>query len=146
MKLLFLLGGFFLLTPPSPAWTYDLDQALQKAGGEHKYVLLNFSGSDWCAPCIRMHEEVFNTPVFQEVAGRKLVLVNADFPRKKKNQLPEQQQQKNDFMASRYNRNGNFPFTVLLDADGKVIKTWEGFYSGGAAAFAQLIDQLTPAR
>lgn len=146
MKLFFLLGSLFLLSAPAPSWNYDLDQAFQKAGGEHKYVLLNFSGSDWCAPCIRMHEEIFNTTEFQEMAARKLVLVNADFPRKKKNQLPELQQQKNDLMASRYNKNGNFPFTVLLDPDGKVIKTWEGFYSGGATAFTQLIDQLTPVK
>jgi len=30
-------------------------------------------------------------------------------------------------MADQYNSLGKFPFTVLLDADGKVLKEWDGF-------------------
>ena len=30
-------------------------------------------------------------------------------------------------MADQYNPQGQFPLTLLLDADGKVLKEWEGF-------------------
>ena len=55
--------------------------------------------------------------------------MNADFPRYKKNQLPAPQQKINDALAEKYNRKGEFPLTVLLNAQGKVIKSWDGFPS-----------------
>jgi thioredoxin-related protein len=142
--LIALLVPFILSS--TPHWLNDFNQAKQIAQQEHKYILLNFSGSDWCGPCIRMHQEVFNTEEFQRVADKKLVMVNADFPRLKKNQLPVSQQKINDELADQYNNKGLFPFTLLLDENGKVIKTWEGFYSNGSAEFSQLINQLTTSK
>ena len=132
-----------ILFSTTPHWLNDFKQAKQIAQQEHKYILLNFSGSDWCGPCIRMHQEVFNTDEFQRVADKKLVMVNADFPRLKKNQLSSAQQKINDALAEQYNTKGLFPFTLLLDENGKVIKTWEGFYTNGSQEFSQLINQLT---
>jgi hypothetical protein len=40
-------------------WHYNMPEAEQIAQKEHRYILLNFSGSDWCGPCIRMHKEIF---------------------------------------------------------------------------------------
>jgi hypothetical protein len=45
----------------------------------------------------------------------------------KKNQLDKTQQAKNDLLAEKYNMEGKFPLTVLLNADGKVLQKWEGF-------------------
>ena len=111
------------LPGPSPIWSGDLGPALQRAKAEGRWVLLNFSGSDWCIPCIRMHKEVFDTEVFHQLADRKLVLVNADFPRLKKNMPPVEQQQRNDEMAEKYNGKGVFPLTLLLAPDGQVLAT-----------------------
>jgi thioredoxin-related protein len=99
------------------------------------YLLLNFSGSDWCGPCIRLHKEIFDSEVFTKYADENLVLVNADFPRLKKNMLSKEQQKQNDALADKYNTDGAFPLTLLLDADGKVIKKWDGFPSETAAEF-----------
>ena len=143
MKSLFLALLLWMQPMADPTWLTNMDTALQQAKSEHKFILLNFSGSDWCGPCIRMHKEVFSTEGFQQVAERKLVMVKADFPRMKKNQLPASQQKTNEALAERYNPNGTFPLTLLLDENGKVISAWEGFYSGGAAAFLAAIDQLT---
>jgi len=63
------------------------------------------------------------------------VLVNADFPRLKKNMLSKDQQQKNEALADLYDREGAFPLTLLVNAQGKVIKKWEGFPSMTAAEF-----------
>jgi thioredoxin-related protein len=59
---------------------YNLDEAKQVAAKEHKYILLNFSGSDWCGPCIRMHKEMFDDSMFQQFASETWVMVNLIFP------------------------------------------------------------------
>ena len=58
-----------------------------------------------------------------------MVLVNADFPRYKKNQLPANQQKINESIAELFNNKGIFPLTVLVNSDGKIIKSWDGFPS-----------------
>lgn len=118
-----------------PHWQNNFELAKQTATTEHKYILLNFSGSDWCGPCIKMHKEIFESDVFSKFADEQLVMVNADFPRQKKNQLPAAQQKLNDALADRYNTTGSFPLTLLLSADGKLIKTWDGFPKGNAEQF-----------
>ncbi|MFL6542413.1 MAG: thioredoxin family protein, partial [Chthoniobacterales bacterium] len=64
-------------------WLTDLDQAQQKAKADNKLVLLDFTGSDWCGWCIKLHREVFAKPEFREYANKNLVLVELDFPRAK---------------------------------------------------------------
>jgi thioredoxin-related protein len=126
MKILFLALASFIFIPLTH-WHYNLDEAKKIAQKEHKHILLNFSGSDWCGPCIQMHKEIFESQSFTTFAETNLVLVNADFPRRKKNQLPPVQQEVNNAMADQYNPQGKFPYTVLLDANGKVLKDWDGF-------------------
>ena len=122
-----------------PGWETDFSKAKTQANQEKKYILLNFSGSDWCGPCIRLHDQVFESPVFKEYASSNLVLLNADFPRMKKNQLSREQQQKNEALADRYNSQGSFPLTLLLTADGDVVKSWEGFPNESPEQFIQEI-------
>ncbi len=89
-------------------------------------MLLNFSGSDWCGPCIRMKKEFFESPAFKTLADSELILVNADFPRNKKNQPGLEQQKINDQTADKYNPLGKFPLTLLLSNQGTVLGSWEG--------------------
>jgi uncharacterized protein YyaL (SSP411 family) len=137
IALLFLSFGYAQVP-----WYYNLDEAKTIAQKEHRHILLNFSGSDWCGPCIRMHREIFETEVFEHMADSTLVMVNADFPRMKKNQLPAAQQQLNDAMADKYNSKGKFPYTVLLTADGKILKAWDGFPSTAPDAFAREVQTI----
>ncbi|MFN8250740.1 MAG: thioredoxin family protein [Ferruginibacter sp.] len=134
-----LLAAALFLNTLTPGWEHNLSAAKEQAKKEHKLILLNFSGSDWCIPCMRMHQEIFNTEVFTNYAGENLVCVNADFPRRKKNQLSKEQQQQNDALAEQYNNKGAFPYTVLLNEDGKVLAAWDGFYKDSAAKFIQEI-------
>ena len=117
----------FFISAITLQWHNNLDEAKQLAKKEHKHILLNFSGSDWCGPCIRLHNEVFTNVAFNQLADKSLVLLNADFPRSKKNQLSVAQQKINDALAEKYNPQGAFPYTVLLDENGKMIKAWDGF-------------------
>ncbi|MES1225015.1 MAG: thioredoxin family protein, partial [Bacteroidota bacterium] len=47
-------------------WHNNLSEAKELAKKEHKHIMLNFSGSDWCGPCIRMHEEIFDNNTFKQ--------------------------------------------------------------------------------
>ena len=121
-------------------WHANLEDAKTIAQKDHKYILLNFSGSDWCGPCIRLKKEIFETNAFESMADSALVLVNADFPRNKKNQLSAEQQKINDATADRYNARGIFPYTLLLDAEGKILGTWEGLPNETPDDFVQEIQ------
>ena len=131
----------FLFAGTSP-WLNDFSEAKNLSKEKHEYILLNFSGSDWCSGCIKMHKDIFESAVFEQYAQNHLILLNADFPRSKKNSLPADQQKKNDALADKYNSEGAFPLTVLLDSDGKVIKKWSGFYTKGAEGFVNEIKDL----
>ena len=138
MKLLFLLltTGLGLSFAP---WQPDFESAKKLAADNHKNILLNFSGSDWCGPCIQLHKEVFESNAFKDLANQSLVLYKADFPRNKKNQLAKEVQQNNEALADKYNPLGKFPYTVILSPDGKVLKAWEGYPNNNSAQF---IEQL----
>lgn len=118
-------------------WLTDFTEAKKQAKEKHQPILLNFSGSDWCVPCIRMKKQFFTSGEFQSYAGSHLVLVNADFPRRTKNKFNAQQEKHNEALAEQYNPNGKFPYTLLLDAEGKVLKTWEGCPDSSPADFVQ---------
>jgi thioredoxin-related protein len=111
----------------STEWLTDMTTAKEAATKENKYILLNFSGSDWCAPCVKMKKEVFESESFLNLAEKQLILVRADFPRSKKNKLSDEQIKHNEGLAEKYNPSGKFPLTILLDANGKVIKEWDGY-------------------
>lgn len=102
-----------------------LESSLTKAKQEHKKVLLYFSGSDWCAPCIKFKKTFIQNEAFQSFASENLIVVNADFPRLKKNALSAEQTTENEKLADKYNSKGIFPLVLVLDENGKVIKKWE---------------------
>lgn len=133
---------FFMVLMSFTTWQTSFEKAQQNARAKHQHILLNFSGSDWCGPCIRMHKEIFASDVFTKMADSTLQMVNADFPRKKKNQLKKLIQKQNDALAEKYNPLGKFPYTLLLDANGKIIKTWDGMPREKAEAFAQLVKAI----
>jgi len=69
-------------------------------------------------------------------------MINADFPRDKKNQLDEKTSRQNDALADKYNPDGNFPYTLLLDGNGKIIKSWVGLPNENANEFADEISSI----
>ncbi len=102
-------------------WQTDFEKAKKTASTESKPIILVFQGSDWCAPCIKLDREIWSTDAFKTYAKTNFVMLQADFPRKKKNNLSEAQVQSNAKLFERYNKSGIFPFVVVLDATGKVL-------------------------
>ncbi|HAJ82341.1 thioredoxin family protein [Zunongwangia profunda] len=102
-------------------WKTDFSEAKEEAAKADKPIILVFQGSDWCAPCIKLDKEIWSTEEFKAYAQKNYVMLQADFPRKKKNELTATQQEKNNKLAEMYNPNGYFPFVVILDKSGKVL-------------------------
>ena len=101
MKLLVCLLTACLLS--TVTWQGDLKNAEDLAAKENKLILVNFSGSDWCIPCIRLRKEILESSVFEDYAKDHLELVRADFPRQKKNQPDAAQIKRNEALADKYN-------------------------------------------
>ena len=119
-----LLISLFIITAFSASsqnWLTDLEEAKHEATKFNQKIILVFQGSDWCAPCIKLEREIWSSEEFISYAKDNFIMLKADFPRKKKNALPKAQQEKNNDLAEAYNKNGYFPFVVILDKAGKVI-------------------------
>lgn len=123
-------------------WSGDFNEAKKQAQQTHKHILVNFSGSDWCGPCIRLRKEILESNAFESYAQEHLVLVRADFPRQRKNQLAKDQVKRNEALADVYNAEGKFPYTLLLDENGKVLKKWDGFPDETPGQFVNDIKAL----
>ena len=95
-----------------PKWYTDLDEAKAVAAKENKPLLVDFTGSDWCGYCIKLHAEVFDKPEFEAFA-KNYVLVELDFPNKKPQ--PAEEKAKNKATQAKFGVSG-FPTVLLLDA------------------------------
>ena len=124
-------------TKPS-IWTTDFDAALKAAAFSKRLVLVDFTGSDWCAWCIKLDKEVFDQERFKTEAPKSFVLVKLDFPNKK--QLPAGEKERNAALQKQYNVTG-FPTVVVLDSSGKVVgKT--GYRDGGPIPYLENLKEL----
>lgn len=102
-------------------WQNSFDEAVTLANAEDKPIVLVFSGSDWCAPCIRLKKQILESEEFKAYASEHYVMYNADFPRKKKNELPQALAEANTSLAEKYNPKGHFPLVVVLDKHQSVL-------------------------
>lgn len=102
-------------------WLVNLEEAKLQSEESDKFILLNFSGSDWCGNCMRLEKELFVSEEFLAFAEENLILLNLDFPAKKANKLSPEQTAYNDRLAERYNKKGVFPLTLILNSKGEII-------------------------
>jgi len=116
--LFFIINSLALV---SQDWLESYEESLIKSNQENKKIILVFQGSDWCGPCIKLTEEVWSSEYFIDYARKFFILLKADFPRKRKNYLSDDQKEANKILAERFNPNGYFPLIVVLDNTGKVL-------------------------
>jgi thioredoxin-related protein len=139
-----IISALFLLIVTgtySQNWKTNFEEAKKQALEENKNILLVFSGSDWCAPCIKLDKMVWQSDVFKLEAEKNWIIYKADFPKKKANQLTPELTEMNNSLAEKYNKNGNFPLVLLLDKTAKVIGVI-GFKNVSAAEYIELIHSL----
>jgi thioredoxin-related protein len=116
----------------------NFETAQARARSEKKMLLIEFTGSDWCPPCIMLERQVFSQPEFKEYAAQHLVLVEVDFPRMK--ELSDEQKAANEKLADRYGVDG-FPTAVVLDSNGKTLGQL-GYMPGGPKDFIAALEKL----
>lgn len=129
LKIVSLLLLFSLTITAQETTRLTFEQSLEKAKTENKNVLLFFSGSDWCAPCVKFKKHFVETDQFKTFSAENLIVFNADFPRLKKNKLADNITQENEKLADKYNNNGLFPLILLLNNKGEIVKKWEHYPS-----------------
>jgi thioredoxin-related protein len=105
----------------SQEWQTNIEEAKSLAQKSNHNIILVFQGSDWCAPCMKLEQEIWNTEEFKTYAKDHYVMLKADFPKRKKNALTEEQQSANNQLAEKYNKKGYFPLVVVLDGQGNVL-------------------------
>ena len=116
-------------------------EAFSRARELNRPVLLIFSGSDWCIPCIRFRKEILADSSFIKYSEENLVILNADFPQKK--MLSPGTVTQNEKLAEKYNPEGLFPHLVLLSPDGDIITVlWYGQQNAGE--FIRQIERILP--
>ncbi len=120
-SLLFATLLVFNVSAQENTWLHNLEEAQSIANENDQFILLNFSGSDWCANCMRLEKDLFSSEKFQGFADENLVLLNLDFPAKKANKLSKEQTVYNDALAEKYNKKGIFPLTLVLNGDGEIV-------------------------
>jgi len=140
-KIIITLFLFIISFSYSQNWKTNFEEAKWEATKENKNILLVFSGSDWCAPCIKLDNVVWKSEAFKSEAEKNWIIYKADFPKKKANQLSPELTENNKKLAEKYNRNGSFPLVILLDKTGKVIGM-TGFKNISATEYIQLIHSL----
>ncbi len=119
-------------------WEDDFAKALERAAKENKYVLVDFSGSDWCGWCIKLDEEVFSKKAFKDYAKDNLVLVLLDFPRRK--ELPKKSREQNEALLKKYGVRG-FPTVLILNPKGEEVAR-TGYKPGGAEAYVEHLKKI----
>lgn len=100
---------------------HDIQQSFQQAQTENKYVLMVFSGSDWCKPCMQLKQKILTQDDFVKYSSANFLLHEVDFPYKRKNRLPKAQQQHNDALAEQYNPEGIFPKVLLFNDEKELL-------------------------
>jgi len=117
-------------------WLNDYKKAQEEAKASNKFLLLNFTGSDWC---IKFDREVLSQPQFKDYARDNLVLVELDFPRAKEQSAEVRKQ--NRELAQHYEVVG-FPTIVVLNSDGQAVWHYDGYFTGGPEAFIAELQKL----
>jgi thioredoxin-related protein len=114
-------------------WVTDYNQAVKQAKKERKNILLYFTGSDWCSPCIQLKRDLFDTREFQDIS-KKFVLLYIDHPRNQ-DLLTDQEWKQTKSLMSRYNKRGSFPLLQVLNSRGKTLDEISGYSGTGVISY-----------
>jgi thioredoxin-related protein len=135
-------ASIFLTAPFARAesgWLNDYKRAQQEAKASNKFILLDFTGSDWCPWCKKFDQEILSQSQFKDYARENLVLMEVDFPRARLQSAEVKKQ--NQELAQQYQVEG-FPTIVVLNGDGQKLWQYDGYFPDGPAAFIAQLEKL----
>ena len=122
-------------------WTENFEAARKKAAKEGKFVLVAFSGSDWCGPCMSLEKDVLSQGRYMGKLSKKYVPMMVSVPRDKTT-LSKLAVTQNDALTKRYAIRG-FPTVVVVNpADGEEVKRHSGYRSGDPDGYLKQLDGM----
>jgi len=121
-------------------WVADYDEAVQLAKKQGKHLFVDFTGSDWCGWCIRLHEEVFDHDEFLTPMNKNYILVSLDFPNSEEIKAKVPNPQRNAALAQMHAVAG-YPTVLLMTPDGQVYGR-TGYEPGGAEVYVKHVNEL----
>jgi thioredoxin-related protein len=130
---LFAVVSVTAMAKPLDGWSTDLTAAMKQAKDSGRQVLVEFTGSDWCPPCIAMRKNVFSKKEFVDAASKKFVLVELDLPKGDK-----EVKERNRPLAEKYRIDG-FPTVLLLTPDDR---EFGRFYASEYPTVEKMLAQL----
>lgn len=119
------LLAFPLCVQADEGWLVDFKAAKEKSAADNKDVLMEFTGSDWCPPCIALKKQVLDTELFKAKGPEHFILLKIDGPRDKSKQSPEEIEQQKTLSAE-YKITG-VPTIILADSKGRPYARMVGF-------------------
>jgi len=99
----------------------SVETALPMAREQGRDILLEFTGKEWCPPCIHLRTKILETAEFDKAVGDKYVLVEVVFPRLPQAvaAMPESQRNANEKLLAWHHIQTGLPTVLLLDAAGR---------------------------
>lgn len=139
-----LLLGVLLLSMAARAsdstWMTDLDAAKTLAAKEGKYVLVDFTGSDWCGWCKKLTANVFSKPEFKKWANDNVILLELDFPRRK--QIPNEIRQQNYSLQQAFQVRG-YPTVWIFNLEKNTAGEGYSIEALGQTGYTPTVQQFT---
>ena len=98
----------------------SVEAAMPLAQEEGRDIMLEFTGKEWCPPCIHLRTKILETAEFEKAVGDKYVLVEVVFPRLPSAvaAIPEEQRNANEKLLTHHRIETGLPTVLLLDAQG----------------------------
>ena len=119
-------------------WHIDAQKALKAAAAQNKQILVLITGSTWCGPCMNLERNVLKSKEFAAFAGKNLILLKADIPRRGIPQGPTPQRTVLDMVKHQ----GGVPSVYLLNSKGKVLENVSGFGGGNTENYLKRFKKL----
>jgi thioredoxin-related protein len=118
-----------VITKEKTDWITNYDQAIKLAKKEKKNILMFFTGSDWCPPCIALKRDFLETSAF-DVYANEYILLYIDIPRNK-DLLTADQLKSNKELAAKYNKRGSVPMLKVVNKEGNELGEMSGYSMNG---------------
>lgn len=123
----------FAISAFAGEWMTDYKAALALSKKTGKPILADFTGSDWCGWCIKLHKEVFDTPEFSKWAKSNVILLELDYPRSKPQSAAIKKQ--NGELVNKYQIQG-YPTILFLNSKGDKLGEY-GYDQGGPSVWTK---------
>ncbi len=124
-------------------WGEDFAAAQKTAAAGDKFILLAFSGSDWCFYCVQMEKDIYSNKQFIREAKKNFELLMIDSPQNQDILSPLAKRQ-NPGLLKKYRVRG-FPCSVIVHPDGTEVKRFYGCPEEGLDAFLQSLKDAAKA-